>query len=51
MKFEQIEGDKAGSIWLLVDDTFVCNKNQGSELETFWECSGRRQYRLVICTS
>ena len=39
IKVEQIEGDKPGSIWLLVDDTFVFHKYQGSELETFWECS------------
>ena len=32
IKVEQIEGDKPGSIWLLVVDTFVCHKYQGSEL-------------------
>ena len=39
-----IDGDKDGSKWLIVDDIYICHRYQGSEFETFWECSGRRKY-------
>jgi hypothetical protein len=36
-----INGDKPDSKWLVVDDIYICHHYQGSEDETFWECSGR----------
>ena len=44
IKVAFIEGDKPGSNWLVVDDIYICHRYQGSETETFWECSGRRKY-------
>ena len=44
VKVALIEGDKPGSNWLVVDDIYICHRYQGSEAETFWECSGRRKY-------
>ena len=44
VKVAIIEGDKPGSNWLVVDDIYICHRYQGSEAETFWECSGRRKY-------
>ena len=40
-----IDGDKEYSKWLVVDDIYICHRYQGSEEETFWECSGRRKYK------
>ena len=44
VKVETIEGDKSGSIWLVLDDVFMLYKYgyEGKE-ETFWECSERRR--------
>ena len=44
VKVEFIEGDKPDSKWLVVDDVYICHRYQGTEIETFWECSGRRKY-------
>ena len=41
---EFIEGDKPDSKWLVVDEVYICHRYQGTELETFWECGGRRKY-------
>jgi hypothetical protein len=46
IKVESIEGDKPGSTWLLVEDVYICHRYQGSEMETFWECSLRRKYNF-----
>ena len=42
-----IDGDKAGSRWLVVGDNYIYHKNDGSldEGHTYWECSKRRQSR------
>lgn len=44
VKVEVIDGDKAGSKWLVLDDVFMLYKYgyEGKE-ETFWECSERRR--------
>ena len=44
IQLELIDGDKAGSSWLVVSDIFICHKFSESESEIFWECSGRRTY-------
>ena len=43
-KAETIPGKKDGSVWLVVDDEFICIKNDISESGTvvWWECRYRR---------
>ena len=44
IKFEMMNGDKAGSKWLVMDDIFIMHVKQCSKNETFWDCSGRRHF-------
>ena len=44
MKAEWIDGDKAGSKWLVLDDIFILHKyGFKGENEVFWECQDRRR--------
>ena len=44
---EIIDGNKAGSKWLVGDKTYICHANaESSEAEvTYWECKRRRHDR------
>ena len=44
VKLDIVEGDKAGSMWLVLDDVFIMHKKQSSANESFWDCSGRRHF-------
>jgi hypothetical protein len=44
IKVELVPGEKSGSEWLIVDDTFILHKKDKSANEVFWECSGRRRF-------
>ena len=43
-KIEVLNGDKKNSVWLLVDDHYICHMKQKGEDGTqyFWECKQRR---------
>ena len=43
-KIELIDGDKGSSKWLVINDIYICHRFQSNDVETFWECSGRRKY-------
>ena len=43
-----IDGDKDDSKWLVVDEIYICHRYRGSEEETFWECSGRRNTSVLL---
>ena len=47
---ELIQGDKATSNWLIVDNTYIFHKNTSSVdgSETFWECSLRRKHKCPV---
>ena len=44
VKVEVVPGEKSGSEWLIVNDTFILHKKDKSANEVFWECSGRRRF-------
>ena len=44
VKIEVVPGEKSGSEWLVVNDTFILHKKDKSANEVFWECSGRRRF-------
>ena len=42
-KLDIVEGEKANSVWLIVDDKYVLTKNkQFKNGKSVWECRGRR---------
>ena len=44
IKIELVPGEKSGSEWLVVDDSYILHKKNKSANEVFWECSGRRRF-------
>ena len=47
IEIEVIDGNKAGSKWLVVEKTYICHANAESSEgeETYWECRRRRHDR------
>ena len=46
---EIVDGEKEGSKWLIIDEIYIChrdNTSKGNVRETLgWECRGRRQFK------
>jgi hypothetical protein len=44
IKIEVVDGEKAGSKWLIIEDIYIMHKKQSSANEEFWDCSGRLHF-------
>ena len=50
VSLEIVEGDKAGSKWLVLEKTYIFHKNTSSVdgSEVFWECAARRKHNCPV---
>ena len=50
VSLEIVEGDKAGSKWLVLEKTYIFHKNTSSVdgSEVFWECVARRKHNCPV---
>ena len=45
IKIELVEGDKAGSSWLIVDSVHICHKVQNFGANVEWRCEDHRRFK------
>ena len=45
VKVEEVDGDKEGSTWLLVNETHFSHKSEETKDEVFWKCAAYQHFK------